>query len=111
MSNGLYGQVVPVAGILTKVTTSAVPVGKTRSVIVGVCNTSEEATAKIYIAVSSAAVAANVPAAAYKTSGRKLGPGDEYERSVLLGEGENVWFRSDKAGVTFDVRGFEGDAA
>jgi hypothetical protein len=110
MANGLYGQLSPAAGVLTKATTSAVPAGKTRSVILGVCNTSEESTAKIYIAVTDAPTAAAVPAASYKSSGRKLGPGDEYERSVLLGVGENVWFKSDKAGVTFDVRGFEGDA-
>lgn len=111
MSNGLYGQVTSAAGVLVKATASAVPNNKTRSVILGACNTSEESTAKIYIAVTDAATAAAIPASAYKSSGRKLGPGDEYERSVLLGVGENVWFKSDKAGVTFDVRGFEGDAA
>jgi hypothetical protein len=111
MSNGLYGQISPAAGILTKATTIAVPANKTRSVILGACNTSDESTAKIYIAVTDAASAVTVPVAAYKSFGRKLGPGDEYERSVLLGPGENVWFKSDKAGVAFDVRGFEGDAA
>ena len=110
MANGLYGQILPAAGVLTKATTSAAPVNKTRSVIVGACNTSEDSTAKIYIAVTDAASAAAVPAASYKSFGRKLGPGDEYERSVLVGPGENVWFKSDKAGVAFDVRGYEGDA-
>jgi len=111
MANGLYGQVSPAPGVLSKATTSAPPAGKVRQVIIGVCNTSEENTAKIAIAISAATLAVNVAAVApYKCSGRTLGPGDEYERSVVLAEGESVWVRSDKAGVSFDVRGFEGSA-
>jgi hypothetical protein len=109
--NGLYGQLSPDAGVLTKATTSAPPAGKVRQVVIGVCNTLRDSGVEICIAVSTAISADAVAAVApYKSFGRKIDAGGEYERPVVLGEGENVYVKSNKAGVAFDIRGFEGAA-
>lgn len=110
MANGLYGQLLPAAGTLTKLMTTTPAAGVVRQVVIGACNTSSDSSAVIHIAVSSAAIAAAVPPETYKSAGRRLGPGDEYERTVPLSVGENVWVKSDKEGVAFDARGFEGTA-
>lgn len=66
---------------------------------------------EICIAVSTALTPdAVAPIAPYKSFGRKIDAGGEYERAVVLSEGENVYVKSNKAGVAFDVRGFEGAA-
>lgn len=110
MSHGLYGQLSPVAGVLTRATATAVPAGKVRQVVVGVCNCSKE-DVLVRIAVYATATAAGVPdVAPYKTYDRKLGPGDEYERSVVAAVGEHVFVLADKALVSFDVRGYEDHA-
>ncbi len=110
MANGLYGQLLPAAGVLTKLMASTPAVGVVRHVVIGVCNTSPDSAAFIHIAVSSAATAATVPPEAYKSAGRRLGPGDEYDRTIPLSVGENVWVKSDKGVVAFDARGYEGKA-
>ncbi len=108
--NGLYGKVAPDAGILTKATDAATPANKVRTVSIGACNTTDYP-ARIYIAVSTAATAASVALKDWKVSGITLNPSAEYERThQVLAAGENVFVKSDKAGVVFDVRGFEGNA-
>lgn len=110
MANGLYGQLLPAAGALTKLMTTTPAAGVVRHAVIGACNTSADSAAFIHIAVSSAATANAVPPEAYKSAGRRLGPGDEFERTVPLAVGENVWVKSDKAVVAFDARGYEGQA-
>jgi hypothetical protein len=110
MANGLYGKVSPPAGETTKATDTATPAGKTRAVVIGACNTTDQ-NAKISIAYSTAADAASVPALDWKALNTTLGPHGEYERThQLLAPGENVFVKSDIAGINFDVRGYEGVA-
>lgn len=108
--NGLYGKVSPAAGVLTKASDSATPAGKTRTVTIGACNTTDYP-AQIWIAFSTAANANAVALADWKSSGSPLDPHREYERThQVLADGENVFVKSDIAGVVFDVRGYEGNA-
>lgn len=108
--NGLYGKVSPDAGVLTKATDTATPTGKIRTVTVGVGNTTDYP-ARIHIAFSTAATAAGVALRDWKTPGIALAGTSEYERThQILSAGENVFVKSDKAGVVFDVRGYEGTA-
>lgn len=105
----LYGKLSPAAGVATKITTSAVPAGKQRVVVIGACNTTDYQS-KIYIAYSTAADANSIPAGDWKVSGTPLGPHCEYERThQMLVDGENVFVKSDIAGVNFDIRGYEGN--
>lgn len=109
MSHGLYGKASPNANTWTKLTTSAVPANKIRTVSVGYCNPTISQ-AVVSIAYSPALVEADIGAADIKVPGKPCDPSKEYERTnQLLAEGEHVWIKSSIAGLAFDVRGVEGD--
>jgi hypothetical protein len=108
MANGLYGKASPLAGVWAKITDTAVPNGKVRTVNVAACNSSG-ISASIWIAYSSALADADIEAADMKASGRSIKANAEHERTnQVLAAGEHVWVKASIDGVAFDVRGFEG---
>lgn len=111
MANGLYGSVVPAANTLTKLTDTAVPAGKIRTVSIGACSTGG-VSAKIWIAYSTATDASGVPANKWKSANVPLADGADYERThQILGPSEHVYVKANVEGVHFDCRGYEGSAA
>lgn len=108
MAHGLYGKLSPAAGAWEKLTTSAVPAGKIRTVTVEASNNTATPT-QIWIAYSTAAAGGDIDPEDIKTPGRTLEANKEYGRShQMLAAGENVWVKSSEAGIGFDVRGVEG---
>jgi hypothetical protein len=109
MPHGLYGKASPAANAWTKLTTSAVPANKIRTVNVEYCNPTE-APAIVTVAYSTALAEADIATADIKVPGKQIDANKEYARTnQLMAEGEHVWVRSSLAGLAFDVRGVEGD--